>query len=64
MIGQEGTRTEMQEQEETPVGELDVTPFELAQSHGPKYELFGNQIHELHHNGGPERELVGDSPPK
>lgn len=63
-LGQEGTRPEMQEPEEGPVGELDLNHYELTQHDAPKHELLGNEIHQIYHGGIPEHELIGDSPPR
>ncbi len=59
----EGTRSDMQQREGVPVGELDITHYELTQRDAPKHEILGNEIHELNHNGIPKHELIGDSPP-
>ena len=61
-LGSEATRPEMEEQQGAPVGELDITRYELTQQDAPKHEVLGNEVHELYYNDNSEHELVGDSP--
>lgn len=63
-LRREETRPEMQEREGGPLGELDLTHYELTQQDAPKHELLGSEIRELYHNGIPAHELVGDNPPR
>ena len=60
---EEETISDTQQRERVPVGELDITYYELTQRDAPKHEMFGNEIHELNHSGIPKHELVGDNPP-
>lgn len=61
-LGREETRPEMQERDGGPLGELDLTHYELTQQNAPKHELQGNEVHELYHNDIPEHELCGSGP--
>lgn len=63
-LGRTEERPEMQQPEGGPLGELDLTHYELTQHRAPRHELLGTQVHELHHNGIFEHELVGDGPPR
>lgn len=53
----------MQEWGEDPVGELDLTHYELTQPNAPKHEILGNGVYELAYHGSPNHELTGDGPP-